>query len=198
MSTTNVTNRPARQAVNQKMIDGLNKHSQAIPSLIIAGTTYKLSDIITTLQARLAGANLVLSTKAAWQTAVKADIDEREKTKVFFSGLRQALQVAFAGSIDSLADFGLTPRKVRVVSPDEKLQAAAKAKATRAARHTMGKKQKLAITGTASAAPATRPAAATAPLVPPQPSAPSVPAAAPAPAVAPAATAAPATQHPLP
>jgi hypothetical protein len=44
--------------------------------------------------------------------------------------------------VDALATFGLTPRKPRVVSPEARVAAAAKAKATRAARHTMGKKQK--------------------------------------------------------
>jgi hypothetical protein len=50
--------------------------------------------------------------------------------------------VALAGSIDGLADFGLTPRKVRVLTPEKKAIAAAKAKATRAARGTKGSVQK--------------------------------------------------------
>jgi hypothetical protein len=42
--------------------------------------------------------------QAAWQSAVQADRDEHAKTKMFVSRLRQALQLAFAGSIDTLAD----------------------------------------------------------------------------------------------
>jgi hypothetical protein len=61
--------------------------------------------------------------------------------------MRQALLVAFADQVDVLADFGLTGRKTRVVTPEEKVTAAAKARATRAARHTMGKRQKAAIKG---------------------------------------------------
>jgi hypothetical protein len=41
----------------------------------------------------------------------------------------------------------LTPRKPHVVTPEVKVAAAAKAKATRAARHTMGAQQKAGIKG---------------------------------------------------
>jgi hypothetical protein len=59
------------------------------------------------------------------------------------------LKVMFAGSIDTLADFGLKAPKVRVpLTPDEKAAAVAKGKATRAARHTMGAKQKKKVSGT--------------------------------------------------
>ncbi|HEY4012967.1 MAG TPA: hypothetical protein VGM06_06500 [Polyangiaceae bacterium] len=85
--------------------------------------------------------------------------------------LKQALLVAFAGQVDVLADFGLTGRAVRVLTPEERVTMTAKAKATRAARHTMGKKQKAAIKGTvtpAAAAPAApaSPAPASAPGAP--------------------------------
>ena len=56
--------------------------------------------------------------------------------------------MAFAGQMDTLADFGLTARAKHVATPEEKIASAAKAKATRAARHTMGSKQKAAIKGT--------------------------------------------------
>jgi hypothetical protein len=56
----------------------------------------------------------------------------------------------FSRSPDALADFGLTPRKARkALTPAELVRKAEKAKATREARHTMGKRQKLAIHGSA-------------------------------------------------
>jgi hypothetical protein len=181
MATKNIT-RTQQQNVDQKLIDGFNKHAQTIPSLLIGGTSLKTADIIGTLQARIAAANAAVSTRATWQTAVKADHDERAKTKTFVSGLRQAIQVAFAGSIDVLADFGLAPRKQRVVTPEEKAAASAKAKATREARHTMGSKQKKAIKGTVpQAAPATPPAPASPPNAPAPVTAPAIPAATPRP-----------------
>ncbi len=160
MSTKSKANRAQQQAADQALIAGLAKHSSTVPSLVIGGTSFTTAAIIGLLQARLATGSAVLTTRASWESAVQTDRDERTKTQQFVSGVRQAVQVAFAGSIDQLADFGLKPRKVTTRTPDEKAAAVAKAKATRAARHTMGPKQKAAIKGTVPAtAPATPPAA---------------------------------------
>ena len=179
-------NRSDETTSEQTLISGFKKHGGAIPSIVIAGTSVSSTDIVSTLQSRIDSANSVLSTRATWQQAVQADRAERDKTKTFVSGLKAALLVAFAGQIDTLADFGLTPRKVAVLTPEEKIARAAKAQATRAARHTMGKNQKAAITGTV-ANPAPAPAAPSSPTPTPTP-----PAAA-SPAVTPAALATPAT-----
>jgi hypothetical protein len=170
MATKSRINRTTQQNRDQKLIDGLTKYSSTVPSLIIGGVSYTTAAIIAVLQSRITDANAALTTRATWQSAVQADRDERTKTKTFVSGLRQALQVAFAGAIDQLADFGLTPRKPRAhQTPEQKAKAVAKAQATRAARHTMGSKQKAAIKGTVpGTAPATAPAAP-APTVPVQP-----------------------------
>jgi hypothetical protein len=132
---TKVISRAERLTGDQKLIEGLEKHEAILPFLVIAGASFKTADVIGILQARISAAGAAVSTRAAWQTQVKADHDERAKTTTLVSGLRQALQVAFAGSIDALADFGLEPCKTRVVTPEQKAAAAAKAKATRRASH---------------------------------------------------------------
>jgi hypothetical protein len=179
MATTGKNiNRSDSLAGDQKLIDGLNKHATTISTLVIGGAAYKSADIIAILQARIATANGARDARPAWLAAAKADQDERAKTKTFVSGLRQALEVAFAGSIDGLADFGLAPRKPRVTTPEQKTAAALKAKATRAARHTLGPKKKAAVKGAVTITPAT-----SQPLVS---SSPPAPAPAPAPALPPA------------
>ena len=149
---TNKINRTTLQNQTQKLIAGLQKHAQTVPSLVLGGATFTNAEIVAVLQERLASANTVQGTRALWQNAVKADKDERAKHKAFVSGLRQALGVAFAGSVDTLADFGLVARKKAVLTPKQRTDAAAKARATRAARHTMGSKQKAKVKGTAPAA----------------------------------------------
>jgi hypothetical protein len=146
-----------QQAADQKLIDGLTKHAAFLPTVAIGSTSYKTADLIGTLQARIDARDAAVSSRATWRAAVQAEHDQRAKTQVQVSGLRQALQVAFAGSIDNLADFGLAPRKPLVVTPEAKVEATAKAKATRIARHTMGPKAKAKITGTVDTAPATPP-----------------------------------------
>ncbi len=188
-SNTPKPNRPDRLASLQKLIDGVNKHASAIPSLMILGAAMTPAQIVTAVQAIVATAQVVTTTRAAWQNAVKADHTERQNTKTFVSGLKQALLVAFAGQIDVLADFGLTPRKPPVRTPEQKQAAAAKAKATRAARHTMGKKQKAKVTGTTAQTQSPPPAGSPAPAAttaaqepaPPAPAAPTAPAEPPTP-----------------
>jgi hypothetical protein len=161
-------NRTQQQTGDQGLITGFKKHEQTITSLVVAGTSYKTADIIGILEARIAARNAAVSSKATWQADVKADHDERAKTKAFVAGLQQAVRVAFGGSIDMLADFGLKPHKTRAPrTPAQKAAATAKAKATRAARHTMGSKQKAKVKGTApQAAPAPAPSPTAAPGAP--------------------------------
>jgi hypothetical protein len=149
MATT--TNRLKEQASNQALINGLTKHAATIPLILVGGQSLTNTQMVATLQGRLAHANAALSTRAAWQSAVKADQDDRTKTGALISGLRKVVSVAFAGEIDTLADFGLIPPKKHVISPEKKAAAALKGKATRAARHTLGKNQRKAITGTTPA-----------------------------------------------
>jgi hypothetical protein len=64
----------------------------------------------------------------------------------------------FAGQLAELGDFGMKAPKPRTpLTPEEKVAVAAKAKATREARHTVGPKAKAKITG-ATVAPVTAPA----------------------------------------
>jgi hypothetical protein len=81
--------------------------------------------------------------------------------------------VAFVGatlgnSPDALADFGLSARKSRVSPKSETVTAAvAKRKATRAARHTMGKVQKKDVKGAVKVTVTTTPLDRTEPAVVP-------------------------------
>jgi hypothetical protein len=148
-------NRVDQTSSDQALIDGLNKHEAAIPAVVIAGVTVATKALVTTVQSRIDSSKAVLSKRAAWQAAIQDDRALRDKTKTFVAGLKQALLVAFAGQIDALAAFGLTARKVPVATPEQRIAATAKALATRAARHTMGSKQKADVKGTvAPAAPA--------------------------------------------
>ena len=141
-------NRSQQQVADQKLIDGLTKHAATIQSVVIGGTSHSTAALVAAMQARLATASAALTTRATWLSAVKEDADERANTKALVSGLRQAMQVAFAGSIDALADFGLKPRKQPAArTPEEKASAVAKALATRKARHTMGSQQKKGVKG---------------------------------------------------
>lgn len=179
---------PARGDQLKKLADliaGLQKHEQELAPFVIADKQYTVAEVIAALQTRYNATQTVITTKASWQAAVKTDHEGRASGQVFLSGVRQTLLAAYAGSVSKLADFGLVGRKPRVVSPETKVATTAKIKATRAARHTMGTKQKAQIHGTVSAtSPETSPVASVptpgaAPPAPTVPTAPQPPAATP-------------------
>lgn len=138
------------------LIAGMQKHEHELAPFVIAGKQYTVAEVIAALQARYDATHAVITTKAAWQAAVKADHEGRASGQVFYSGVRSMLLAAFAGSVNKLADFGLVGRKSRIVSPETKVATTAKIKATRAARHTLGKNQKAQIKGVVPT-PATSP-----------------------------------------
>jgi hypothetical protein len=178
-------NRIDQAAAHQALIDGLNKHQAAIAGIPVEGSTPRdVKSVIAEFQANIDVGKASQSARATWHAAVKADAEQRANSAALVSATRQWLLVNFAGQVETLADFGLTPRRKASVTPQAKVAAVAKAKATRAARHTMGSKQKAAIKGTV-------PTDSTA--IPPAPSTP-----APAPATSVASTAPPAVPAPAP
>jgi hypothetical protein len=63
---------------------------------VISGAFQTTTDLVATLQARVDSAQAVLSTRAAWLAALQAEQDERERTRTYVAGLRQALIAASA------------------------------------------------------------------------------------------------------
>jgi hypothetical protein len=149
-------NRTKVQNADQKMVDGLTKHKAVITALAIGGRMLTPDDVIATFQARIDASNEALTTKASATAAVLAERAERARTKRFVSSARQVVRSMFGESVDLLADFGLAPPRPRRIDPQKKVEAAAKSKATRKLRHTMGKKQKAAIKATGPLASGTQ------------------------------------------
>jgi hypothetical protein len=136
-----IKKRTDRQNTDMKLIEGMKKHTATLPPLIIRGQTYTPPQIVVVLQKRVDTGDAVFPAKAVYRAAVKADVDERAATDPFVSDLVQALHIAYATSIDTLADFGLSPHKRRKApTAEEKAKAVEKAKATREARHPSGAK----------------------------------------------------------
>jgi hypothetical protein len=132
-------------ASDQKLIAGIEKHLEGI-SVMILGTTYTGSQLVQEVRARLDAVEANLVARARWQTAVQAEQRQLANSQSTMNLLRRALHTMFKAA-DDLADFGLTPHRRATLTPAERVAAVAKAKATRAARHTMRKRQRQAIHG---------------------------------------------------
>ncbi len=149
------------------LIAGFQKHPvNAGGVLEINGRTYTMTDIAQGLQAIIDPLNATVSARATYLEAVKTSDATVSENKLFVSGLRQIVQVSYGQSASTLADFGMAPRKKPTMTPAERVAAAEKAKATRAARGTKGAQQKAAIVGNVTGVtitPVTSPAVAPAP-----------------------------------
>jgi len=149
-------NRPVTQARDGQVIVGIKKDLQNVSSLPIGGTTFTMATIETLIQSRIDAANAVDVARANWlQATAKYEALNAQVTPVV-RGLRNYVINAFGENSPVLADFGFTPPKKAVLTPEQNVAKALKAAATRKARGTMGKKEKLKIKGTvATAGPAT-------------------------------------------
>jgi hypothetical protein len=185
-ATTATTPVRSKTAGNdQQVILGIKQDLQSMTSLPLGGTTYTPQSLVAVIQSRIDATNAVVTAKANWQSAAKTYKAIDAQVTVIVRELRNLVIGAFGATSPKLADFGFSNPTRKPQTTAEKQAAALKRTATREARGTRGKQQKLKITGaTAAAAPPATPAPA-APAAPaPQPVAPAPAASAPAPSVA--------------
>lgn len=131
------------------LIKGLTKgppggHSE----LVVGGQNLVIADLVTELQGHAAKYDAVDETEKQYKKAL-ADRDAIEdKAVTRCQQVRAAIKGALGATNPALADYEIAPHKPRrALTTDEEAAKVAKAKATRAARHTMGKRQKEAIKG---------------------------------------------------
>jgi hypothetical protein len=144
-----------------KRLNALKEYAGSIKGTIgMNGEDLKVSDVIAIYQgcldSRAALAKSRTQVKAALATKTSAESARVAADKA----LSAWVTTKFGAGSQQALDFGFTTRKAATRTADSKAKAAAQALATREARHTMGKKQKLSIKGTiiaptAPAAPAT-------------------------------------------
>jgi hypothetical protein len=141
------------------LINGLTK-LQPNSSFTIAGVTYTTATLVTIFQRIIAALSGVSTAKAAWRKASQSSHALQSQYGVLVEGMKHVLLVEASNDPTILEAYGLTPPKPKGPrSPKAKVAAADKAAATREARHTMGPKAKLAITGATAPATAAEPAA---------------------------------------
>ncbi len=141
-------NRPTTQARDAQIILGVQKDLQHVPSLQLAGTAYTPDELAKLVQSRIDLSNVIAASRATWHSQVVSGQALSAKLTPILRGLRQYVINAYGETSPVLADFGFTATKKRVLTPAQKAMAAARVKATRAARHTMGKVQKKSVKGT--------------------------------------------------
>jgi hypothetical protein len=166
----NKLNKQEEVSADQALIAGVEKHL-ATTTLTLGGTPYTATALVSLIQGRITAVTATIASQATWKAAVKAEAEAKLESDAAVGGLRKTIYAMFT-DVAQLADFGLAPHKKPVLTPAERVAMVAKAKATRAARHTMGSKQKAGITGSSPGA-GSSPVAPAAPA--PSPEAPASP-----------------------
>jgi hypothetical protein len=135
-------------ALAQQLIAGTNRHFANTSELAFASATFTPAQVTSSLQTLVNLRNDVDTAKAATKAKLAAEKAQAPNLHSFMAALESFVRATFSNSPDVLADFGLTKKARTPLTVEKKAAAAAKRTATRAARHTMGSKQKKTVKGT--------------------------------------------------
>jgi hypothetical protein len=125
---------------------GADKHFTS-GSIMLVGTAFTQAEITAKLQQVVDLRAEVNMSKAQTKAKVASEESTMPALRTFMSALVSYVKGAYRGSPDTLADFGIAPKQRTLPTIEAKAGAVAKGKATRAARHTMGPRQKQAVKG---------------------------------------------------
>jgi hypothetical protein len=132
----------------EQLVVGTKQHFANTGSLVVAGGTFTPAQVEASLQALIDLRGSVEAAKAATQAKVAAEKAQAPSLRRFMSAYATFVKATFGDQPDVLAHFGLVPRKATTpLTVERKAAAAAKRKATRDARHTMGPQQKRDVKG---------------------------------------------------
>ena len=148
MSTiTSKQNKAIALAQVQALKAGTEKHFPN-GSFTLGNTTYTTASLVqalTVLEDALTAVNVAQSSASDAVTALHAT---ETKMAPLLRAYRSFVRAAFSTAASQLADFGLPPPKARKpLDSEERAAATAKMRATRKARGTTSKKQKLGVKG---------------------------------------------------
>ncbi|HEX3772609.1 MAG TPA: hypothetical protein VHV30_17140 [Polyangiaceae bacterium] len=170
-----IHNRVQVVAAAKQFIAGTAKHFAGVSQVTLSGSSYTPAEITSTLQSLVDLDAAVDAARAMTAAKVAAEAALMPSVSALITAYRAYIRAIFGDTPDALADFGLAPKTLTQVSPETRVIAAAKGRATRAARHTMGPKQKKGIKGVVPdviAIPTTAPS----PVVTTAPASPAAPA----------------------
>jgi hypothetical protein len=130
-----------------QLIAGANKHLANTTQVMLSGGSFTPAQITAKLQALVNLRSDVNAAKATSKAKLAAEKTDMPALRIFMDAFVTFVKAAFGSQPDVLADFGIHPKARTPLTVEEKAAAAAKRKATRAARHTMGSKQKKDVKG---------------------------------------------------
>jgi hypothetical protein len=140
-------NKVLLQASYQALVNGLQSSYEPTDTFNTTQGTYTRDELIAQFNTFIGTGETTKAARQEWLAATQAEQAGLLQVAPLRAAVRSVLQARFGTTGLGLSKFGFTPGKTPKKSTTTKAGAVAKTKATRAARHTMGKVQKQAITG---------------------------------------------------
>ncbi len=147
MATNNSASKGTVVALAKSLIAGTNKHLANTTQVMLAGGSYTAAQITSKLDQLVRLRTDVDAAKATTKGRLAVEKTDMPALRIFMDALVSFVKAAYGTAPDVLADFGLHPKVVTPLTVEAKAAAAAKRKATRAARKTMGSVQRKAVKG---------------------------------------------------
>ena len=127
----------------KQLVAGATKRFSTASSLTFGNGTFTPAQVEAFLKTLIDLRSAVDDAKAATKAKINAEAAQAPSLRSQMAAFVAFVKATFGSSPDALADFGLKPKKTRApLTIEQKAAAAAKRAATRAARHTMGSRQK--------------------------------------------------------
>jgi hypothetical protein len=134
-------------ALAKQLVAGTEKHLASATQIALLGGSFTPDQVTSKLQSLVNLRSDVDASKATTKAKIANEAVQMPALRTFMSAFESFVKAAFGSSPDVLADFGITPKARVPLTVKAKTAAAAKRASTRAARHTLGPKQKMGIKG---------------------------------------------------
>jgi hypothetical protein len=129
------------------LIAGVTKNLTSPTPIVLLGNSFTPPEITAKLQSLVDLRTDVDTAKAATKAKLATEAAQLPSLLIFMNAFVTYVKAAYGNSPDVLADYGINPKLRAAPSVVAKAGAVAKRASTRAARHTMGSRQKAAVKG---------------------------------------------------
>jgi hypothetical protein len=143
----------ARQTKRQKgekhrqLIKGVKKHWMTQGTMVFAGKKYTPAQVLRRLQSFIDEQDTTARKRAEWRAQVKRERALEKELGPLVSGVESRALALYGPEAREVSDFGIQRGKPGPKTLPAKVAMVEKARATRAARGTKGKRQRLKIKG---------------------------------------------------
>ena len=132
-------------ARNRQMVFGIQRHLASMPHVQVAGRKRGPAELADLFQRHDAAIVEAQAAEVAWRAAVKRERALDAEAHLVAMAIVTVARLLYGPDVVTLADFGTAPIRKGTKTPEVLKRAAEKMRATRKARHTMGRRQRAKV-----------------------------------------------------